>query len=128
MPAILSAYELCLLHEKNIVDVVKKIGLSAPPTESQTKEYLEFRERCVDDQKELLRENTVAESRKVIDKIIAGKLKKLAKSGHQSVQSLEPEAVLQEIHDKYSFNMDNALLQIPTKHPIHVGKTILWKI
>lgn len=127
MPAILSAYELCLLHEKNIVDVVKKIGLSVPPTESQTKEYHEFRERCVNDQKELLRQNKVDESRKVVDKIIAGKLKKLAKSSNQtpSPDTFEPEAVLQEIYDSYSFSMDNALLQVPTKHPIDVGKTII---
>lgn len=123
MPAILSAYELCLLHEKNIVNLIRKIGLSVPPTQSQTREYHEFRERCVDDQKELLRLNTVEESRKVIDKIISGKLRKLAKTGNQSVQSLEPEAVLQEIHDKYAFSIDNALLQVPTKHPIDVGKT-----
>lgn len=123
MPAILSAYELCLMHEKCIVDVVKKIGLSVPPTESQTKEYQDFREICVNDQQELLRQNTVEESRKVIDKIIAGKLKKLANSDKQPKQSLEPEAILKEIHDKYSFSMDNALLQVPTKHPIQVCKT-----
>lgn len=112
--------------EKDIIELINKTGLYITPTDEQVKQYQSFREQSVIDQEELQRQTKVEESRKVLDKILAGKRKKLLKSGIKEDDiKLNPDAILQEIHDSCTFSEDNTLIQVPTEHPINVGKSLI---
>lgn len=120
LPAVLSQYELQFLLEKGIIELIEKTGLSIAPSDAHVEQYQAFREQCIADQKEHLRQTKVEESRKVIDKIIIGKRKKLLKSGVKEEDiNLEPNTILQKIYESCTFEEDNALLQIPTQHPFN---------
>lgn len=121
LPAILSGHELRLICELNLddIEVIVRTGLCDRPTPANKLTYNTFRDGCVTDQQAQLRHNKVVESRKVVDKILAGKRKKMAQAGaaETEVMQLSVDQVLQDIYNECTFNEDNALLQVPTQHP-----------
>lgn len=90
------------------------------PTDANVLNYRAFRAGSVGDQQQQLRHNKVAESQKVVDKILAGKRKKLAKAGATEAElaALSADQVLQDIYNGCAvISEDNTLVQVPTQHP-----------
>lgn len=120
---ILSNFELQLLLEKNIVSLLSKKGLLTQPNDEQQSQFRNFHTNHVAGQHEFLRANKINESKKFIADIIRGKERKLLKAGVKPEDiHLREDDVLDEISRSYEGNDDNALVQIPTQHPIDVGK------
>lgn len=127
MPAILSDHELrfvCteLLHHNDIEVIERGAELCDRPTDANVLNYRAFRAGSVGDQQQQLRHNKVAESRKVVDQILAGKRKKLTKAGATAAElaALSADQVLQDIYNGCAVvNEDNTLVQVPTQHPFN---------
>lgn len=91
-------------------------------------QYREFKKHNEQEQQNYLCAKKVADSRKQIDKIVAGKRKKLLQSGVNGDEiAIDAEQVLKEIGDGCSFNTENTLIQVPTEHPYEsLGKRFCY--
>lgn len=117
LPAVLSAFELRLLLDLQLVEVCRTADASRPPDAALTVRYAAFRQRSLVEQQEHQRTCKLNESRKVIDRILAGKRQKLRASGASEAECarLTAEQVLEDIgKGSAAFNAENALVQMPT--------------
>lgn len=87
------------------------------PDAQQIDAYRSFRKNIVVQQEDQQKQAKVDASQKVIAKILEGKRKKLIKSGVLETEIvLDAKQVLEEIREGCVFNIDNALIQIPTQY------------
>jgi tRNA-splicing endonuclease subunit Sen34 len=128
LPAILSFYEVrLLLEEENVIVLLDKSGLKKELNSQAKQNYEEQKTRQQEPQIEDYVEQRLEKSRKYIDKIIAGKRKKLLKSGvpEEDIR-LDPNEVLEEEAQKIRETISgNLLVQIPTEHPVDVETQVI---
>lgn len=67
------------------------------------------------------RDKKLAETEKIIDKIIEGKRKKASNCGNDP-SLVTKETVLDELKQKWAFNSENILVQVPTEDPFACGR------
>lgn len=122
LPAIYSSYEVQLLLDKNVIVVVRKIGLLTEPTSSIEREYKEILKKQKIEQNDYFKEARLVQTRNLMDKIIKGKKNKLRKSGvKEEDMNITPESVLKEEKDKIpDMTESNMYYQTPTEHPFQV--------
>lgn len=127
LPAILSLYELRLLMEENVIVLLDKTGLKKELNSLAKQNYEDQKSRQLEPQMHDYVEQRLEKSRKMIDKIIVGKRKKLLKSGiPESEIKINPDEILEEEAKKIRETISgNLLVQIPTEHPLEVETKIL---
>jgi tRNA-splicing endonuclease subunit Sen34 len=81
LPAIFTDYQVKLLLEKGIVDLEDKVGLKNPPTDDVKEGYQRHKESIVEELEKPYIESRLKVTRTHMEEIIAGKVKKLLKSG-----------------------------------------------
>lgn len=119
LPATYSAYEAQLLTDKGIAVVVRKIFPETIPPKT-VKMYQEIRNSHHKQLTEIYCEKKIAESQKIIGKILAGKRKKVKETGGDVSQVTE-DSIIADIRKKYKFNLDNILVQVPTEEVFENG-------
>ncbi|XP_075164455.1 tRNA splicing endonuclease subunit 34 isoform X2 [Haematobia irritans] len=119
MPVELTTWETRLLLERNLAILVsKKSTLLKKENEDEIKHYNGWLEKRLSEQEEALKDEKLKESERNIDKIIAGKRKKLLKQGVKDCDiKLDPQEILTEIRQNLKFERKNALLDIACAHP-----------
>uniref|UniRef100_A0A1I8P9W0 tRNA-splicing endonuclease subunit Sen34 n=2 Tax=Stomoxys calcitrans TaxID=35570 RepID=A0A1I8P9W0_STOCA len=119
MPVELTIWETRLLLEKNLAILVsKKDNLLGEENEQELMKRQERFEQRINNQEESLKDEKLKESERNIDKIVAGKRKKLLKQGVKEEDiTLDPKEILGEIRKSLKFDRKNALLDIPCAHP-----------
>ncbi|XP_073838712.1 tRNA-splicing endonuclease subunit Sen34-like [Musca autumnalis] len=119
MPVELTSWETRLLVEKGLAVLVsKRSSLLRTETEEERKQCQEELEKRLSQQEEALKDEKLKQSEGNIDKIIAGKRKKLLKQGVAEEDiKLDPQEILAEIRQGLKFERKNALLDIPCSHP-----------
>lgn len=120
LPAIYSAYEAQLLIDKGIAKVVKKQFHKSMPLDT-VKMYQDIRDYHLQELTQIYCEKKIAESQKIIDRILAGKRKKVQETGGD-VNEVTEESVIADIRKRYKFNEDNILVQIPTEEVFENGR------
>ncbi|XP_058986354.1 tRNA-splicing endonuclease subunit Sen34-like [Musca domestica] len=119
MPVELTPWETCLLVEQGLAVLVsKKTSLLREENEQERKHYQEQLEQRISQQEEALKDEKLKQSEGNIEKILAGKRKKLLKQGVPEKDiKLDPQEILNEIRQSIKFERKNALLDIPCAHP-----------
>ncbi|XP_065361271.1 tRNA-splicing endonuclease subunit Sen34 [Calliphora vicina] len=131
MPVELTPLETRLLLQQNIAVLVsKKQELLREFTDVELALYKEKFDLKVNEQAENLKDEKLKESERNIEKIMAGKRKKLLKQGIQEKDlQLNPSEILQEIRNSLKFDTKNALLDIPCAHAeTHTGHLVHFSI
>lgn len=95
--------------------------LDISPSEQCKREYSATLEQHSADFSSHYEQKKIEESRKLIDKILAGKRKKIAKSGGNP-DDVNEETVLDEIRKRCQFDSGNILVQVPTQEPFITGE------
>ncbi|XP_061398332.1 tRNA-splicing endonuclease subunit Sen34-like [Musca vetustissima] len=129
MPVELTPWETRLLVEENLAILVsKKTSLLKEETEEERQKYQEELEQRLSQQEEALKDEKLKQSQGNIDKIMAGKRKKLLKQGVPEKDiNLDPQEILKEIRQGLKFERKNALLDIPCAHPeIHESHLVTF--
>ncbi|XP_023300532.2 tRNA-splicing endonuclease subunit Sen34 [Lucilia cuprina] len=118
MPVELSPLETRLLLEQGIAELVsKKESLLRQLSNEELLEHAKEFDLRINQQKDTLNEEKLKESERNMEKIMAGKRKKLLKQGVQEKDiHLNPSEILQEIRAGLKFDSKNALLDIPCAH------------
>lgn len=119
LPAIYSPYETQLLLDKQIIQLCKKTFSDCP------NEIIEnvYEERCEEQIKayhEIYTEKRIDEAKKLMDKILAGKRKKVAKSGGNP-DEVTVETILDEVRKRAIQDTTNMIIQVPTQEPFETG-------
>ncbi|XP_005178952.1 tRNA-splicing endonuclease subunit Sen34 [Musca domestica] len=129
MPVELTPWETRLLVEQGLAVLVsKKTSLLREENELERKQYQEQLEQRISQQEEALKEEKLKQSEGNIEKILAGKRKKLMKQGIAEKDiKLDPQEILNEIRQSIKFERKNALLDIPCAHPEpHDGRIVTF--
>lgn len=119
LPAIYSPYETQLLIDKQIIQLRKKTFSDVP---NETMEKL-YEERCEDQIKayhEIYMEKRADDAIKLMDKILAGKRKKVAKSGGDP-STVTEDTILEDVRKRAIQDVTNVFIQVPTQEPFEVG-------
>lgn len=120
LPAIYSPYETKLLVEKGFVQL-KRQNFDLAPDEQTKRDYNSVREENFQKFTDIYCDKKIEESKNIINTIIAGKRKKIEKNGGNP-DEVTVESILNDIRNKFVFNLDNILIQVPTEEPFNVGK------
>ncbi|CAO1374579.1 unnamed protein product [Diamesa serratosioi] len=124
LPAIFNDYEVKLLMEKKVVLLLNKTGLKDAPTEENKQLYQKIRTTQLTEQQEPYIKKRLDIIKRNVNKIVAGKRKKLLKSGvPENEITITEEDVLKEEESRLREGItDNKFTQIPTQHPFSVKK------
>lgn len=120
LPAVYSPYQTKLLIDKGIAKLIHR-NLDIFPSTQSKQEYNAIRERHLCDFSTHYSQKKVEQSRKLIDKILDGKRKKVAKNGGDPNEVTE-DTVIDEIRKGCQFDSGNILVQVPTQEPFAVGE------
>lgn len=123
LPAIYSPCETQLLIDRGIIQLCQKRFSDAPDEQTER----QYEDRCAEQVKiyhEIYLKKKVDDAKKHMDKILAGKRKKAAKSGGDLSQITE-EAVLEEARKRAINDVTNVFIQVPTQEPFEVGMYFL---
>ncbi|XP_031636414.1 tRNA-splicing endonuclease subunit Sen34 [Contarinia nasturtii] len=115
LPAIYSPYETQLLIDKGVIQLCKKT-FSDVPNEENEAQYVESCEGHLNAYKESYMEKRIGDAKKCMDKILAGKRKKVAKLGGDPNEITE-EAILEDVRNRAINDVPKAFVQIPTQEP-----------
>lgn len=121
LPAIFSPYQTQLLIDKGIAVLLRR-DLDSSPAAQSIQEYDAIREQHSRDFSSNYSEKKIADSRKLMDKILGGKRKKVAKNGGNPDEVTE-DTVIEEIKKRCQFDTFDILVQVPTQEPFAVGET-----
>lgn len=120
MPAIFSPYETQLLIGKGIAQLHRK-NLSAVSSETNKQQYETIRNERFQAFNDFYCDKKIDDAKRLMDKILSGKRKKLLRTGGNPDDVTE-DSVLDEVRQRYKFDKDNILVQIPTQEPFDAGK------
>lgn len=123
LPAAYSPCETQLLIDKGIVQLCKKT-FSNVPNETFEKQYEEACENNVKSYKEVYMEKRIEEAKNLMPKILAGKRKKVQKTGGNPDDVTE-ESILNDVRKRAVDDAVNVYIQVPTEDPFDVGKVLL---
>lgn len=105
--------------DKGVVQLCRK-DYSNTPTDHDKQQYANLLEEHAKTYNDFYCESKLNRSKQMIDKILDGKRKKVAKTGGNPDEVTE-EAVLDDIKKNCIANLDNIYVQIPTQDPFDVG-------
>lgn len=127
LPAIYSPYETQLLIDKGIVQLCKK-NFSDVPNEQFEKQYEEFGKKILKEGQEAYLAKRIEDVTAKMDQILAGKRKKVAKSGGDPNKVTE-KTILEDVRSRAINEAPNIIhVQVPTQEPFDVGKDFMHKI
>lgn len=127
LPAIYSSYETQLLIDKGIVKLCKKKFNDASNVEFE-KKYVEFGQEHLKADHEAYLEKRIEEVKKKMDKILAGKRKKVVKSGGDPNEVTE-ETIIEDVRIRTINEAANEIyIQVPIEEPFEDGKDFTSKI
>ncbi|XP_017068223.1 tRNA-splicing endonuclease subunit Sen34 [Drosophila eugracilis] len=118
LPVELSIFETQLLLEENIAKLVDKSqDLKAKLTAEKQKEHKADFETRLLGQEEALKSEKLRETKRYMDKILAGKRNKLLKQGKKEIaEALTEDDVLKKMSENFKFDRQNALVEVPCEH------------
>lgn len=126
LPAVYSPHQTQLLIDKGIAELVQK-RLDDAPDEHVQREYNSIRAQHLSEFSSHYRQKRITESAKMIDKILAGKRKKVALNGGDPNDVTE-DTVMAELSSRFEIDPDNILIQIPTREPIDAAEDVSVKV
>ncbi|XP_001238354.3 tRNA-splicing endonuclease subunit Sen34 [Anopheles gambiae] len=120
MPVALSAYEVKLLLDKEIITLVDKTGaLQRIPSDEQSQQYGAMVEQQKQEMHMPVVEKRLEAFRKHMPRIIEGKRRKLLKSGVKEEDiHLDPEQLLDQEKKRIMQEKFDQMVQIPLKYPL----------
>ncbi|CAO1328367.1 unnamed protein product [Diamesa hyperborea] len=130
LPVIFNEYELKLMIDKQFVTVFNKSGLKETPTEENKRLYENIRVTQIAEQQEPYIKKRLDIIKRNVSKIVAGKRKKLMKSGVPETEiTITEEDVLKDEEARLREGIsDNNFTQIPTQHPFQVKQEEITEI
>uniref|UniRef100_A0A182Q2X7 tRNA-splicing endonuclease subunit Sen34 n=1 Tax=Anopheles farauti TaxID=69004 RepID=A0A182Q2X7_9DIPT len=120
LPAVLSGYELKLLLQREVVQLVdRQKSLLTEPSEVNVQLYRTMVERQKQELQMPAIEKRLEAFRKHLPRIVEGKRRKLLKSGFKEEDiNISGEQLLEEERKRISQEKFDAMVQIPLKHPL----------
>lgn len=119
LPAIYSPNETQLLIDNGVIQLCRK-KFSDVPDEAIDEQYEERLQEQIHVYQEVYQEKRIEDAMKIMDKILAGKRKKVAKSGGNPDEVTE-EAILEDVRNRAIHDVTNVYIQVPTQEPFDVG-------
>lgn len=121
MPAIFSPYETQLLIDKGVVQLCKK-AFSDTLDADLEKQYVDHCQEQLQASNEVYLEKRIEDTKRNMDRILAGKRKKALKSGGDPSEITE-DAILEEVKNRSLPDTTAVLVQVPTEEPFEIGKS-----